>query len=85
MPSIDFTVESDIDLTTRVQQLSAMFDCPAQQKCAIAFKGELPIEDFEFTSQVHYMGTVYCTKAAWPIMRASHRSKPTGTAPGSAA
>ena len=27
------------------------------------------MEDFEFTSQVHYMGTVYCTKAAWPIMR----------------
>ena len=48
MPVIDFTVESDIDLTTRVQQLSAMFDCPAQQKCAIAFKGELPIEDFEW-------------------------------------
>ncbi len=48
MPAIDFTVESDIDLTTRVQQLSAMFDCPAQQKCAIAFKGELPIEDFEW-------------------------------------
>src|SRR5450432_2830176 len=29
----------------------------------------MSIEDFEFTSQVHYMGTVYCTKAAWPIMR----------------
>src|SRR3974390_1829390 len=29
----------------------------------------MSIEDFEFASQVHYMGTVYCTKAAWPIMR----------------
>ena len=29
----------------------------------------MSMEDFEFTSQVHYMGTVYCTKAAWPIMR----------------
>ena len=29
----------------------------------------MSMEDFEFASQVHYMGTVYCTKAAWPIMR----------------
>ncbi len=29
----------------------------------------MDIEDFEFTVQVHFMGTVYCTKAAWPIMR----------------
>ena len=41
---IDFAVESDIELTPRVQQLSAMFDCPAQQKCRIEFRGELPIE-----------------------------------------
>jgi len=26
-------------------------------------------EDFDFTVQVHFFGTVYCTKAAWPIMR----------------
>ena len=29
----------------------------------------MSMEDFEFASQVHYIGTVYCTKAAWPIMR----------------
>jgi NAD(P)-dependent dehydrogenase (short-subunit alcohol dehydrogenase family) len=29
----------------------------------------MSMEDFEFTVQVHFMGTVYCTKAAWPIMR----------------
>jgi len=29
----------------------------------------MTMEDFEFTVQVHFMGTVYCTKAAWPIMR----------------
>jgi NAD(P)-dependent dehydrogenase (short-subunit alcohol dehydrogenase family) len=28
----------------------------------------MSMEDFEFTMQVHFMGTVYCTKAAWPIM-----------------
>ena len=26
-------------------------------------------EDFEFVVQVHLMGTVYCTMAAWPVMR----------------
>jgi NAD(P)-dependent dehydrogenase (short-subunit alcohol dehydrogenase family) len=29
----------------------------------------MTMEDFEFTVQVHFMGTVYCTKAAWPFMR----------------
>jgi NAD(P)-dependent dehydrogenase (short-subunit alcohol dehydrogenase family) len=29
---------------------------------------KMPIEDFELVFQVHFMGTVYCTKAAWPIM-----------------
>lgn len=29
---------------------------------------KMPIEDFELVMQVHLMGTVYCTKAAWPIM-----------------
>jgi GNAT superfamily N-acetyltransferase len=48
MPAINFAVESSIDLTTRVQQLSAMFDCPAQEKCRIGFKGELPIESFDW-------------------------------------
>lgn len=48
MPAIDFAVESDIDLTPRVQQLSAMFDCPAQEKCRIDFKGDFPIEGFDW-------------------------------------
>lgn len=29
----------------------------------------MPMEDYEFVNQVHHFGTVYCTKAAWPIMR----------------
>ena len=29
----------------------------------------MPLDDFEEVVQVHLMGTVYCTKAAWPIMR----------------
>ena len=30
---------------------------------------QMSMEDFEFVMQVHLMGTVYCTKAAWQIMR----------------
>jgi NAD(P)-dependent dehydrogenase (short-subunit alcohol dehydrogenase family) len=29
----------------------------------------MTMDDFEFTVQVHFYGTVYCTKAAWPVMR----------------
>ena len=29
----------------------------------------LDMTDYEFVNQVHHHGTVYCTKAAWPIMR----------------
>ncbi len=29
----------------------------------------MSLEDFEAVVQVHLMGTVYCTKAAWPVMR----------------
>jgi NAD(P)-dependent dehydrogenase (short-subunit alcohol dehydrogenase family) len=29
----------------------------------------MTLEDFEFAVQVHFYGTVYCTKAAWPVMR----------------
>ncbi len=29
----------------------------------------MTMEDYEFVNQVHHFGTVYCTKAAWPIMR----------------
>ncbi|HSU06435.1 MAG TPA: SDR family NAD(P)-dependent oxidoreductase, partial [Acetobacteraceae bacterium] len=29
----------------------------------------MPIEDFEAVVDVHLMGTVYCTRAAWPVMR----------------
>jgi NAD(P)-dependent dehydrogenase (short-subunit alcohol dehydrogenase family) len=29
----------------------------------------MELADYEFVNQVHHFGTVYCTKAAWPIMR----------------
>ncbi len=30
----------------------------------------MDVQDFETVVQVHLMGTVYCTRAAWPVMRA---------------
>ena len=32
----------------------------------------MSMEDYEFVNQVHHFGTVYCIKAAWPIMRKQH-------------
>src|ERR1700759_4629593 len=29
----------------------------------------MTMEDYEFVNQVHHFGSVYCIKAAWPIMR----------------
>ncbi len=43
----------------------------------------MTMDDFEFTSQVHYMGTVYCTKAAWPIMRKQQYGRVVVTTSGS--
>ena len=43
----------------------------------------MSLEDFEVTSQVHYMGTVYCTKAAWPVMRAARYGRIVVTTSGS--
>jgi NAD(P)-dependent dehydrogenase (short-subunit alcohol dehydrogenase family) len=43
----------------------------------------MSMEDFEFTMQVHFMGTVYCTKAAWPIMRKQQYGRVVVTTSGS--
>lgn len=29
----------------------------------------MPVEDFEAVVQVHLLGSAYCTRAAWPVMR----------------
>jgi NAD(P)-dependent dehydrogenase (short-subunit alcohol dehydrogenase family) len=43
----------------------------------------MTLEDFEFTVQVHFFGTVYCTKAAWPIMRKQQYGRVVVTTSGS--
>jgi len=40
-------------------------------------------EDFEFVVQVHLMGTVYCTMAAWPLMREAKYGRVVVTTSGS--
>ena len=41
------------------------------------------MEDYEFVNQVHHFGTVYCTKAAWPIMRKQQYGRVVVTTSGS--
>ncbi|HEV8189458.1 MAG TPA: ABC transporter ATP-binding protein [Pyrinomonadaceae bacterium] len=48
MPVIDFVVQTQIDRTIRVKQLEAMFDVPASERARIEFKGDCPIESFDW-------------------------------------
>ncbi|HET6183623.1 MAG TPA: SDR family oxidoreductase [Acetobacteraceae bacterium] len=43
----------------------------------------MTMEDFRACSDVHYMGTVYCTKAVWPVMRAQKYGRIVVTTSGS--
>ena len=43
----------------------------------------MDMPDYEFVNQVHHFGTVYCTKAAWPIMRAQKYGRIVVTTSGS--
>ena len=43
----------------------------------------MDMADYEFVDQVHHLGTVYCTKAAWPIMRAQQYGRIVVTTSGS--
>ena len=45
MRSVDLLVETKLDRTPRVKQLSGMFDVPAQEKLSHQWKGELPIDE----------------------------------------
>jgi ABC-type dipeptide/oligopeptide/nickel transport system ATPase subunit len=42
---IDFAVESKVDSTVRVKQLSGMFDVPAREKLSHHWQGDLPIDE----------------------------------------
>lgn len=48
MRTVDLVVETQLERTPRVKQLSSMFDVPAQEKLAHAWKGEIPIDEREW-------------------------------------
>lgn len=48
MPGFDFVVQSEIEQTPRVKQLSSIFDVPLAERSAIHFKGDIPLADFDW-------------------------------------
>ena len=44
MPKIDLSVETKLDRTARVKQLSGMFDVPAQEKLSHHWQGDVPLD-----------------------------------------
>lgn len=44
MPSINIVVQSKVSNTSRVKQLSAMFDVPAREASSLEWKGEFPYD-----------------------------------------
>ena len=45
MPTIDYSVETKVSRSIRARQMESAFDVPAMEKCALNWKGELPIEN----------------------------------------
>lgn len=44
MPVIDHAIETKISRSVRARQMESAFDVPAQEKCRLHWKGDLPIE-----------------------------------------
>ena len=44
MPAIDHAIETKISRSIRARQMESAFDVPAQEKCSLHWKGDLPIE-----------------------------------------
>ncbi len=49
MPAINFVVETKCSTSVRARQLEAIFDVPRQETSRIEFKGDLPIEDTDWS------------------------------------
>lgn len=49
MPRIDLVVESELSQSPRARQLEAMFDVPARETVRIEWKGELPIDERDWS------------------------------------
>lgn len=48
MPSVNVVVETKCSTSVRVRQLEAIFDVPRQERSRIEFKGDIPIEEFDW-------------------------------------
>jgi ABC-type lipoprotein export system ATPase subunit len=49
MPSIDLAVESQLSQSARARQLEAMFDVPSAEAVRLTWKGELPIDERDWS------------------------------------
>ncbi|HUF09466.1 MAG TPA: hypothetical protein VMO47_09110 [Rhodothermales bacterium] len=49
MPRIDIVVETPISRTGRARQIEAMFDVPPAEAARLEWRGDLPIEDIEWS------------------------------------
>lgn len=45
MPTVDIVVQTELSRSIRSRQVESLFDVPAQEKCRLEFKFDLPIED----------------------------------------
>lgn len=45
MPRVDIVVETKLNRTSRIKQLEAMFDVPAQEASRLSWQGEFPYDD----------------------------------------
>lgn len=45
MPKVDIEIDSRIEHSARTRQVSAMFDVPVEEKCRLAWKFDMPIEE----------------------------------------
>jgi GNAT superfamily N-acetyltransferase len=48
MQSIDCVVESAVERSSRVKQLEGIFDVPAREKSRLEWKGQIPIDEFDW-------------------------------------
>jgi len=49
MPKVSVEIESSIQHSARTRQVSAMFDVPAQEKCHLSWKFDMPIESMDWS------------------------------------
>lgn len=49
MPSVNVVAQTKIESTSRIQQLSAIFDCPIEKRQRLEWNVDLPYDDFDWS------------------------------------